>query len=61
MPSNPLELKYKQDGDEAKEIAKYLPYFPFKVSAFYGPRDVAQWDLECFNMHQHSQYFTISF
>lgn len=23
-------LKYKQDGPEAEEIAKYLPYFPFK-------------------------------
>jgi hypothetical protein len=31
MSSGPLELKYKQDGEEAKEIAKYLPYFPFKV------------------------------
>jgi hypothetical protein len=29
--SSPLEnLKYKQDGPEAKEIAQYLPYFPFK-------------------------------
>lgn len=31
MPAGPLQLKYKQDGEEAKEIAKYLPYFPFKV------------------------------
>jgi hypothetical protein len=31
MTAGPLELKYKQDGEEAKEIAKYLPYFPFKV------------------------------
>lgn len=31
-----LDLKYKQDGDEAKEIAKYLPYFPFKgIDRFY--------------------------
>ena len=28
--------KYQQDGDEAKEIAKYLPYFPFKgIPRFY--------------------------
>lgn len=36
MPTGPLELKYKQDGEEAKEIAKYLPYFPFKgIDRFY--------------------------
>ena len=23
---------YEQDGEEAQEIAKYLPYFPFKGS-----------------------------
>jgi len=28
--------KYEQDGEEAKEIAKYLPYFPFKgIPRFY--------------------------
>jgi adenine/guanine phosphoribosyltransferase-like PRPP-binding protein len=28
--------KYAQDGDEAKEIAEYLPYFPFKgIPRFY--------------------------
>ena len=28
--------KYTQDGDEAKEIAQYLPYFPFKgIPRFY--------------------------
>mmetsp|Transcript_15581 Transcript_15581/g.24238 ORF Transcript_15581/g.24238 Transcript_15581/m.24238 type:complete len:219 (-) Transcript_15581:159-815(-) len=28
--------KYEQDGDAAKEIAKYLPYFPFKgIPRFY--------------------------
>ena len=27
---------YEQDGDEAREIAKYLPYFPFKgIPRFY--------------------------
>jgi hypothetical protein len=27
---------YEQDGPEAKEIAEYLPYFPFKgISRFY--------------------------
>ena len=31
-----LDLKYKQDGEEAKEIAKYLPYYPFKgIDRFY--------------------------
>ncbi|KAG7341321.1 phosphoribosyl transferasen [Nitzschia inconspicua] len=36
MTGDPLELKYKQDGEEAKEIAKYLPYFPFKgIDRFY--------------------------
>jgi adenine phosphoribosyltransferase len=29
-------IKYKQDGPEAREIAKYLPYFPFKgIDRFY--------------------------
>ena len=33
--------KYEQDGDEAKEIAVYLPYFPFKgIPRFY--------DIGCF-------------
>lgn len=28
--------KYEQDGPEAKEIAQYLPYFPFKgIPRFY--------------------------
>ena len=28
--------KYQQDGEEAREIAKYLPYFPFKgIDRFY--------------------------
>jgi len=28
--------KYKQDGDEARQIAQYLPYFPFKgIPKFY--------------------------
>ncbi|KAL7533773.1 hypothetical protein ACHAXR_005443 [Thalassiosira sp. AJA248-18] len=28
--------KYEQDGDEAREIAQYLPYFPFKgIPRFY--------------------------
>ena len=28
--------KYKQDGDEARQIAQYLPYFPFKgIPRFY--------------------------
>ena len=28
--------KYEQDGEEAREIAKYLPYFPFKgIPRFY--------------------------
>lgn len=27
---------YEQDGEEAREIAKYLPYFPFKgIPRFY--------------------------
>lgn len=27
---------YEQDGEEAQEIAKYLPYFPFKgIPRFY--------------------------
>lgn len=33
MPTN---NKYTQDGPEAKEIARYLPYFPFKgIPRFY--------------------------
>ena len=29
-------LLYEQDGDEAREIAQYLPYFPFKgIPRFY--------------------------
>lgn len=32
MPSK----TYEQDGEEAREIAKYLPYFPFKgIPRFY--------------------------
>ena len=28
--------KYEQDGQEARDIAKYLPYFPFKgIDRFY--------------------------
>jgi hypothetical protein len=28
--------KYEQDGDEARDIAKHLPYFPFKgIDRFY--------------------------
>ena len=28
--------KYRQDGEEAREIAKYLPFFPFKgIHRFY--------------------------
>ncbi len=31
-----IQPVYKQDGDEAREIAKYLPYFPFKgIPRFY--------------------------
>ena len=31
-----VSSKYSQDGDEAKAIAKYLPYFPFKgIPRFY--------------------------
>lgn len=34
--SAPLDGKYKQDGPEARDIAKYLPYFPFKgIDRFY--------------------------
>ena len=34
--SSSANKKYKQDGDEARQIAKYLPYFPFKgISRFY--------------------------
>jgi len=36
MSTGPLKLKYKQDGEEAKEISRYLPYFPFKgIDRFY--------------------------
>ena len=35
-PNMPVSEKYTQDGQEAKEIAKYLPYFPFKgIPRFY--------------------------
>lgn len=31
-----MATKYEQDGEEAKEIAKFLPYFPFKgIDRFY--------------------------
>lgn len=31
-----IKSKYQQDGDEAKEIAEYLPFFPFKgIPRFY--------------------------
>jgi hypothetical protein len=31
-----MSKKYETDGPEAAEIAKYLPYFPFKgISRFY--------------------------
>lgn len=31
-----VATKYEQDGQEAHEIAKYLPYFPFKgIPRFY--------------------------
>eukprot|EP00429_Kryptoperidinium_foliaceum_P023922 CAMPEP_0176135370 /NCGR_PEP_ID=MMETSP0120_2-20121206/68668_1 /TAXON_ID=160619 /ORGANISM="Kryptoperidinium foliaceum, Strain CCMP 1326" /LENGTH=170 /DNA_ID=CAMNT_0017471069 /DNA_START=108 /DNA_END=617 /DNA_ORIENTATION=- len=31
-----VSSKYQQDGPEAKEIAQYLPYFPFKgIPRFY--------------------------
>jgi adenine phosphoribosyltransferase len=34
--SSTANNKYKQDGQEAKEIAQYLPYFPFKgIPRFY--------------------------
>lgn len=34
--SNTTSNKYAQDGPEAKEIAQYLPYFPFKgIPRFY--------------------------
>jgi len=34
--SNKVNDKYQQDGPEAKEIAEYLPYFPFKgIPRFY--------------------------
>mmetsp|Transcript_3196 Transcript_3196/g.9196 ORF Transcript_3196/g.9196 Transcript_3196/m.9196 type:complete len:275 (-) Transcript_3196:52-876(-) len=33
---NHVSTKYAQDGPEAKEIAQYLPYFPFKgIPRFY--------------------------
>jgi hypothetical protein len=32
----PISSKYIQDGEEAKEIAKVIPYFPFKgIPRFY--------------------------
>jgi hypothetical protein len=62
MPSNPLELKYEQDGDEAKEIAKYLPYFPFKVSAWYALSTIiANRDLESLNLVAASTLTTLYF
>lgn len=34
--SNMSTKTYEQDGEEAREIAKYLPYFPFKgIPRFY--------------------------
>ena len=34
--SNNNNKKYEQDGDEARQIAQYLPYFPFKgIPKFY--------------------------
>ena len=34
--STSARLLYEQDGDEAREIAQYLPYFPFKgIPRFY--------------------------
>ena len=31
-----IKKTYEQDGDEAREIAKYLPYYPFKgIPRFY--------------------------
>jgi len=36
MSASTLSSKYEQDGPEAKEIAQYLPYFPFKgIPRFY--------------------------
>lgn len=35
-----LALPYKQDGDEAKEIAKYIFYYPYKgIDKFYDISD----------------------
>lgn len=35
-PMTTVSSKYQQDGPEAKEIAHYLPYFPFKgIPRFY--------------------------
>jgi hypothetical protein len=34
--SSTTSKSYEQDGDEARQIAKYLPYFPFKgIPRFY--------------------------
>lgn len=31
-----VAFKYEQDGEEAREIAKHVPYFPFKgIPRFY--------------------------
>jgi hypothetical protein len=36
MNANTSNETYKQDGDEAREIATYLPYYPFKgIPRFY--------------------------
>eukprot|EP00568_Trieres_chinensis_P005694 CAMPEP_0183291194 /NCGR_PEP_ID=MMETSP0160_2-20130417/691_1 /TAXON_ID=2839 ORGANISM="Odontella Sinensis, Strain Grunow 1884" /NCGR_SAMPLE_ID=MMETSP0160_2 /ASSEMBLY_ACC=CAM_ASM_000250 /LENGTH=221 /DNA_ID=CAMNT_0025451959 /DNA_START=137 /DNA_END=802 /DNA_ORIENTATION=+ len=36
MSSSGAKKVYEQDGEEAREIAKYLPYFPFKgIPRFY--------------------------
>lgn len=36
MPPRDPESTYAQDGSAAREIAKYLPYFPFKgIPRFY--------------------------
>lgn len=36
LPPKQVSDKYQQDGQEAREIAKYLPFFPFKgIPRFY--------------------------
>jgi len=36
MSTTPSKKTYEQDGEEARSIAKYLPYFPFKgIPRFY--------------------------